>query len=50
MVACEGGAETENDREGGIPHAKGNAISARPISIKADAKSMAKSEQYMVES
>ena len=48
MVACEGGAEMENDREGEMPHAKGSAMSARPISLKADAKSMAKSQPYMV--
>ena len=50
MVACEGGAEMENDKDGEMPHAKGSAISARPISLKADAKSMAKSEQYLVSS
>ena len=50
IVAWEGGAEMENDRAGEMPHAKGRAISARPISLKADAKSMAKSEQYLVSS
>lgn len=49
MVACEGGVETENDREGGMLHTKGSAISVRLISLGADAKSIANSEQYMVD-